>query len=197
MRPGWHCGGLVNHRAPRPLPGARFRTSSPDERPFNALTVFRCGANTRINRHLDLVTAIFTRPEMTDFTFAQVRRPLRCDQQVVAFGARHSIGRANVDPSGGHDHLPYFFGFSWRGEIKHYDTPTVNLWMNGALPQKTESCRSSWFGWRHSREVGQRPDSEQFRSAPRTSRPLCGRLQVRKTDGGANSASGRKSPCST
>src|SRR5262249_23906097 len=74
----------------------------------NALAEFRCGVNTRINRHLDLVTAIFTRPEMTDFTFAHVRRPLRCDQQVVAFGARHSIGRANVDSSGRHDHLPYF-----------------------------------------------------------------------------------------
>jgi hypothetical protein len=27
------------------------------------------GVNTGINRHLDLVTAIFTRPEMTDFVF--------------------------------------------------------------------------------------------------------------------------------
>jgi len=37
------------------------------------------GVNTRINRHLDLVTAIFTRPEMTDFVFAHVRRPSRCN----------------------------------------------------------------------------------------------------------------------
>jgi hypothetical protein len=56
------------------------RDRSPDNRPFNALAEFRCGVNTRINHHLDLVTAIFTRPEMTDFVFAHVRRPLRCDQ---------------------------------------------------------------------------------------------------------------------
>ena len=35
--------------------------------------------DTRINRDLDLVTAIFTRPEMTDFVFAHERRPLRPD----------------------------------------------------------------------------------------------------------------------
>jgi hypothetical protein len=48
------------------------RDCSPDDRPFNALAEFRCGVNTRINRHLDLVTEIFTRPEMTD---AAARRP--------------------------------------------------------------------------------------------------------------------------
>jgi hypothetical protein len=94
------------------------RDCSLDNQPFNALAEFRCGVNTRINRHLDLVTAIFTTPEMTDFTFAHVRRPLRCDQQVVAFGARHSIGRANIDPRGRHDHLPYFFGSYGVGRIK-------------------------------------------------------------------------------
>ena len=35
---------------------AAERECSPDERPFNALTEFRRGVNTRINRHLDLVT---------------------------------------------------------------------------------------------------------------------------------------------
>src|SRR5258708_8624270 len=30
--------------------------------PSWAVAEFRCGVNTRINRHLDLVTAIFTRP---------------------------------------------------------------------------------------------------------------------------------------
>jgi hypothetical protein len=39
------------------------RDCSRDDRPFNALAEFRCGVNTRINRHLDLVTAIFTRPD--------------------------------------------------------------------------------------------------------------------------------------
>jgi hypothetical protein len=56
------------------------RDCSRDDRPFNALTEFQCGVNTRIDRQLDLVTAIFTRPEVTDFVFAHVRRPLRCDQ---------------------------------------------------------------------------------------------------------------------
>jgi len=51
------------------------RDCSRDDRPFNAR-----GVNTRIDRHLDLVTAIFTRPEMTDFVFAHVCRPSRCDQ---------------------------------------------------------------------------------------------------------------------
>jgi hypothetical protein len=39
-----------------------------------------CRDKTRINRHLDLSTAIFTRPEMTDCVLAHVRRALRCDQ---------------------------------------------------------------------------------------------------------------------
>jgi hypothetical protein len=47
-------------------------------RPFNG--EFRCGVDTRINRHLDLMTAIFTIPQMTDFVFAQVRGPSRCHQ---------------------------------------------------------------------------------------------------------------------
>src|SRR5262249_21479986 len=49
-----------------------------------------------------------------------------------------------------------------------------------------------------SRGQAQRLDSEHFRFAPRTCRPLCGRLKLRKTEhgpiGGSDSASGRKSP---
>jgi hypothetical protein len=37
----------------------------------------RRGINTRIDQHLDLVTTILARPEMTDFVLAHVLRPLR------------------------------------------------------------------------------------------------------------------------
>jgi hypothetical protein len=48
------------------------RDCSRDDRPFNALAEFQCDVNMRIDRHLDLVTAIFTRPEVTNFVFAHV-----------------------------------------------------------------------------------------------------------------------------
>ena len=53
----------------------------------------------------------------------------------------------------------------------------------GALTGEAHGRRAaryvlSWSGWRHF-ERGPTPDSEQFRSAPRTCRPFCGRLSVR------------------
>src|SRR5215510_3260665 len=49
-----------------------------------------------------------------------------------------------------------------------------------------------WSGWRHI-EGGHRLDSEQFRSVPRTSRHLCGRLKCRETEHGHGRASTRSS----
>src|SRR5262249_36027496 len=102
---------------------------------FKALVWSRRGVNTRINHRLDLSTAIVAGPAVTNFVFAHICRPLRCNQRVIAFGARHSIRRAIVDPRGRHDHLPYrLISYGVTGS-KHYETSIVNLWMNGALPQ--------------------------------------------------------------
>jgi hypothetical protein len=44
--------------------------------------------NTRIDQHLDLVTTILARPEMTDFVLAHVLRPLRRNHQLITRAAR-------------------------------------------------------------------------------------------------------------
>ena len=67
----------------------------------------RYGYRPQVDHHLEFMTAIFARPEMTDFALAHVLRPLRCDHQLMAFGARQSVGRAIDHPGGCHDHLPY------------------------------------------------------------------------------------------
>src|SRR5262249_70827 len=67
----------------------------------------RYGMNTRIDQHLNLVTTIFARPEMTDFVLAHVLRPLPRNHQLITFTSRHSVGRAINDPSSRHGHLPY------------------------------------------------------------------------------------------
>jgi hypothetical protein len=41
---------------------------------------FACDIHTQIADDLAPVTAIVTMPEMTDFVYAHVFRPLRCDQ---------------------------------------------------------------------------------------------------------------------
>src|SRR5262249_29282808 len=47
---------------------------------FKALALSRRGVEKQIDGHLDLVTAILARPDMTDFVVAHVCRPLWCDQ---------------------------------------------------------------------------------------------------------------------
>jgi hypothetical protein len=57
---------------------------------------------TQIHGHLDLVTAILARPDMTDFVVAHVCRRLWRDQQVIAFaarGARLSVPVVNMTTS--------------------------------------------------------------------------------------------------
>jgi hypothetical protein len=76
----------------------------------------RRGINTRIDQHLDLVTTILARPEMTDFVLAHVLRPLRRNHQLITFSARHSVARAINDPSGRHE-PPLLFVSLWRGEL--------------------------------------------------------------------------------
>jgi hypothetical protein len=49
---------------------------------------------------------------------------------------------------------------------------------NRLLPDHRVLC----FGGKHRRASSARPDSEQFRSSPRTCLPLCGRLSMRQTD---------------
>jgi hypothetical protein len=43
----------------------------------DAVAWFRRGADAQIDHHLDLVTAIFARPEVTDLALAHVLRPPR------------------------------------------------------------------------------------------------------------------------
>ena len=76
------------------------------------------GLTMHIDQHLDLVTTIFARPEMTDFVLAHVLRPLRRNHQLITFSARHSVGRATNDPSGRHRPPPLLFVSLWRGELK-------------------------------------------------------------------------------
>ena len=85
---------------------------------FKPLALCRRDVETQIDRHLDLVTAILAKPDMTDFVVAHVCRPLWCDQKVIALAARHSRARTIVHPSGRHDHLPDFLGLFWRVDIK-------------------------------------------------------------------------------
>src|SRR5262249_60766036 len=49
---------------------------------FKPLALCRRDVETQIDRHLDLVTAILAKPDMTDFVVAHVCRPLWCDQKV-------------------------------------------------------------------------------------------------------------------
>jgi len=54
---------------------------------------------------------------MTDFVFAHVRRPVRCNHEVVTFGAGHSYGeQLSIQVVAMTTSL--IFGFLWRGEIK-------------------------------------------------------------------------------
>jgi len=85
---------------------------------FKPLPLRRRDVETQIDGHLDLVTAILAKPDMTDFVVAHIRRPLWCDQEVIAFAPHHSRARTIVHPSGRHDHLPDFLGFLWRVDIK-------------------------------------------------------------------------------
>jgi hypothetical protein len=60
-------------------PGAE-QESSCDERDWanpDAVAWSRRGADAQIDHHLDLVTAIFARPEMTNLALAHVLRPPR------------------------------------------------------------------------------------------------------------------------
>ena len=56
-----------------------LRECSRDDR-FQNLVLLRGGVDAQLNNHLDLVTAIVARPEMTDFVLGRICRPLRCNQ---------------------------------------------------------------------------------------------------------------------
>jgi len=66
--------------APRPNPCALGKVQMCQCLGFKPLALCRRDVETQIDGHLDLVTAILAKPDMTDFVVAHVRRPPWCDQ---------------------------------------------------------------------------------------------------------------------
>jgi hypothetical protein len=68
-------------------------------------------------RCLELVTATFAGPGMTDMAFAHVFRPVWCNQSVIAPDARNSIRRIIVGQNDHHDRPPcilFCFFLAWK-----------------------------------------------------------------------------------
>jgi hypothetical protein len=74
------------------------------------------------------MTAIFAVPEMTNFVFAHVPRPSRCNQQIIAFWAFHPVGREIVAPIDRHDERPLSLASLYGVQRwTHYDMSNLDL----------------------------------------------------------------------
>jgi hypothetical protein len=74
------------------------------------------------------MTAIFAVPEMTNFVFAHVPRPSRCNQQIIAFWAFHPVGRKIVAPVDRHDERPLSLASLYGVQRwTHYDMSNLDL----------------------------------------------------------------------